>query len=286
VFTAPSPVGNPPVNSINTGAESRVVATDNRFEAFVPTLDPQALTPSYIARYESYDGINWTGDLTIGMGSFGPANNNGGGPNVFFAPLPTAQGYSNGLWTIAFQLNNGGFNNAAICTVDRGCGYISDANHQFLVGTSVSGDRGYWLSYYTYNGVPGVTPLKTTAIYFPPGQGGISAFTNPSVDQTSWTTFVPRCMDPCYAAGDYHTMASNQYAGAATPFINSGSGRLNDLFSTFVVDPQGLANVPNFKPNFVAILPGASVANIAHPVPPGSVGLPPGLRSLGLSTIK
>jgi hypothetical protein len=289
---SPTPVGNPPVNSVNTGAYSRVVATDNRFEAFVPTLDPTVRTPMYIARYESVDGINWSADVTIGMGTFGPAFNNapdGSLYNIYYAPLPTAQGYKNGLWAVAFQLDNGGYNNAAICTSDRGCGYINNpTNDQFLVGTSVSGDSGYWLNYYTYNATPRHSPRKTVAIYFPYLQSGISADTNPAVDPTSWsnTQSKDRCNSACYAAGDFQTIASNPAAGAATPFVNSGvTGAPNDIFSTFVYDPQGAPNVPNYRPNFVPIPRGASAAGLARPVPPESYGLPPA-RQTGLPKIK
>jgi hypothetical protein len=284
-FSAPTAVGSPPVNSINSGAYGRVAATDYRFEAFIPTLDSTVKTPVHIARYESTNGSTWTTDSGIGMpgnGYFGAALNNGGNPNLYYAPLPAAQGYSNGLWTVAFQLNNGGWNNAAICTSDRGCGYISEANHHFLVGTSVSGDRGYWLSYYTYNGNPGGSLLKTVATYFPPGLGGIAADTNSAVYPTSWTTDQsgPRCPSTCYAAGDFNTVASNSYAGAATPFINSGvMGGPNDVFSSFPYDPQGVPNVPNYKPNFIP-LPrnGPSATTLALPVPSSSWGLPPGLK--------
>ena len=80
------------------GATSRVVATNGLFEAFVPTLDTNSL-PTYIARYESSNGINWSTDQTIGMGSFGAPNNNtppGTSSTIlFYAPYLAAQGYTN-----------------------------------------------------------------------------------------------------------------------------------------------------------------------------------------------
>jgi hypothetical protein len=78
-FSGPSPVvtftnGCQSVSGYS-GPESRVVATNNRFEAFVPLLDSNGL-PTYIGRWESPDGVSWTGDLGIGMGGFGAPNNN------------------------------------------------------------------------------------------------------------------------------------------------------------------------------------------------------------------
>jgi hypothetical protein len=265
----------------SSGAQSRVVATDSRFEAFVPTLNGDFL-PTYIARYESTDGVNWSGDLGIGLGSFAPPNNNTppGTSSIilFYAPLLAAQGYTNGLWTVAFQVNNAGYNNVVICSSDRGCGIANSyPDDQFLVGASVSGDAGYWISYYTYQN-PRNPPLITQAIYFPAGQPGIGATTNSGIDPTTWTTTQPRCSATCYAAGDFQTVSSNPYASADTPFIQAGYGRPNDLFQSFVEDPQAIANVPNFKPNFVPIPRGASITNLGLPVPTAAAALNPALK--------
>lgn len=156
---------------------------------------------------------------------------------------------------------------------------------EFLVGTSVSADSGYWVSYYAYQnaGTPRNPPLITQSIYLPHGQSGVGATTNSGIDPTSWTTTQRRCLAgiTCYEAGDFHTVASNPFAAATTPFIRTGIGRKNDIFQSFVQDPPGAPNVPNFKPNFVPIPQGAHVANLATPVQPGAVGLPPGAK-LGL----
>ncbi len=115
-----------------------MVAAQRLFEAFIPTLNSTNL-PTSIARWESPHGVNWAGPLSIGMGSFGaPYNNTPPGTSstiLFYAPLLAAQGYTNGLWTIAFQANNAGWNNLINCTSDRGCGWLNSwPSGQFLTG--------------------------------------------------------------------------------------------------------------------------------------------------------
>ncbi len=278
-FSGPYPI----ISALNPGAQSRVVATNDLFEAFIPTLNTKFL-PTYIYRKESADGINWNGPLSIGMGSFGAPNNNtppGTSSTIlYYAPLLAAQGYTNGLWAVAFQANNGGYNNVTLCNSNRGCGWVnSQADDQFLAGTSVSGDGGYWVAYLTYQS-PRNPPLIAQAIYFPSGKPGIGATTVSGINPTSWTKTQPRCTGGgCYEAGDFATVASNPYAASSTPFIQTGSVRPNDLFQVFVEDPQTLDNVPNFTPNFIPIAEGADVTNLAVPVPSGSEGLPPGLKT-------
>lgn len=259
----------------SSGAQSRVVATGSLFEAFVPTLNGSFL-PVAVNRYESSDGVTWSGPFSIA--TFGaPLNNSPSAPTIFYAPLLAAQGYPNGLWTVAFQINNGGYNNIYICTSDRGCGIVNSApDDQFLVGTSVSADRGYWIGYLTYSTlVSRGLPLITQAIYFPAGLGPIGATTNTGIDPTSWLP-VPRCSTTCYGAGDFNTIASNPFAAATTPFVEQ-TARHNDLFQSFVQDPQA-SNVPNFKPAFVPYPIGADLSSIGQLVPAQSVALAPVLR--------
>ena len=130
------------------GAQSRVIATDSVFHAFVPTLDSNNL-PTLIQRYQSSDGVNWTGPLTIGMGSFAePLNDTPGSPVLYYAPQLVASGYTSGRWSIAFQVKNGNLNNVVVCTSDWGCVFPNAAtDDEFLVGTSVSGDNAYWVAY-------------------------------------------------------------------------------------------------------------------------------------------
>jgi hypothetical protein len=199
-FSAPARVGSDP------GRESRVVATDSVFEAFIPLQNSGGLNTE-VRRWESSDGVAWTGPISIGMVAFSPPLNNtptgSSYPILFFAPLLAATGYTNGLWAVAFPVLNGSYNNIVLCASNRGCGIVNSAGDvQFLAGVSVSGDAGYWVNYYTYESQGSYTPpLITQALYFPQGQSGIGATTNSNIDPTSWdshttaawTTTVPRC---------------------------------------------------------------------------------------------
>lgn len=259
------------------GAYSRVVATNNLFHAFVPALNSSYL-PTSISRWQSSNGTNWTAEGTVL--SFGAPSNTSppGTTPIFYAPLLEAQGYTNGLWSVAFQVNNAGFNNAEICTPNRGCGLLNSyGSDQFLVGTSVSGDSGYWAAYYTYTSAPRTLPLTTQAIYCPPGKSRIGATTNTGINPTSW--YEPaRCVTSCFGAGDFQTVASNPYAAATTPFIKQSS-YIDDVFQSFPEDPQGPASGESFVPNTIWFPLGADISYLAAgPVQPA---LPPGL-TIGL----
>ncbi len=262
------------------GARSRVVATNNVFHAFVPTLNSN-FQPTAINRWQSSDGRNWTGPSSIATFSAPSNNSPPGTTQIFYATLLAAQGYTNGLWSVAFQVNNGGFNNVEICTPDRGCGVVNPyGTDEFLAGTSVSGDSGYWVSYYTYTSAPRTLPLITKAIYFPHGQAGIGAVTNTGIDPTSWFLTAPsiaRCPSTsCYAAGDFQTVASNPYAGASTPFIKQSS-HIDDLFQSFLQDPQEPDPGTTFVPNTMWFPLGTDVSYLAAGAGPEQPGLPPGL---------
>jgi hypothetical protein len=266
-FSAPSFI-------TSSGAQSRVVATDTLFQAFVPTLNGSSL-PIAVNRYQSSDGVTWSGPFSIATFS-APLNNSPSAPTIFYAPLLAAQGYPNGLSTVAFQINNGGYNNVYICTSDRGCGIVNPAaDDQFLVGNSVSADRGYWIGYLTYSTlVSRGLPLITQAIYFPTGLPPIGATTNTGIDPTSWLP-VSRCSATCFGAGDFNTVASNPFASATTPFVEQ-TARQNDLFQSFVQDPPA-SNVPNFTPKFEPYPVGSDLTNLGLAVPAQSVALSPEL---------
>lgn len=257
------------------------MATNNLFHAFVPTLNSN-FVPTLIQRWQSSDGVSWSGPYSIGTGSFtAPWNNtpdNTSSTIIFYAPLLAAQGYTNGLWTVAFQALNGNYNNIIICTSDRGCGWGNAASDdQFLVGTSVSGDSAYWVNYFTFQSAGQRNPpLMMQALYFPPGKAGIGATTTSNLQVTSWVLQGNRCMttstnppkpENCEAMGDYNTIASNPNAGSTTPFICSAtsfspcSGNPTVLFQDFVEDPQGSSQLVNFTPNFVPIAFGADVTS-------------------------
>jgi hypothetical protein len=266
-----------------------VVATDFSFHTFIPTLDSNNL-PTLVRRYQSSDGVNWTGPSSIGMESFGePLNETPGSPPtvLYYAPLLVASGYTNGRWSVAFQAKNGNFNNVVLCTSDWGCIFPNAAtDDEFLVGTSVSGDNAYWTAYLTYSTLDTrQLPLISQAIYFPAGQPAVGATTYPNIDPTGWTTTLPRCPDApgCHAAGDFATIASNPFASASTPFISRSSdpnrsSHPNDLFQSFVQDPPAPANVPNFKPNVIRIPYGSDIRSLGTPNPPGMRGINPARR--------
>ncbi len=309
-FTSPHLVGTVPSSclvsypSIPTGAcgpQSRAVATNNLFHAFVPTLNSTFL-PTLIRRWQSSDGVSWGNvPYSIGVGSFAaPWNNTPDGTSstiIFYAPLLAAQGYTNGLWTVAFRAMNNNYNNIIICTSDRGCGWGNAyADDQLLVGTSVSGDSAYWVNYFTYQS-PRNPPLMMQALYFPHGQSGIGATTSSNLQVTSWlyTTSLetPRCrsttngqVESCYAMGDFNTIGSNSYAAASTPFVcsNTSSPPCNTpkaLYQDFVEDPQGPSDLVNFTPNYVPIPFGADVTSVGNRTPGQGSYAPPPIQMIG-----
>ena len=284
----PNPVALPDGTDPRRGITSRIVATNNRFHAFVPHLlgDPY-FVPTDVYRYESVDGVTWSGPSPVAL-NFGPVKNNSPQPHcgflgcfpIFYAPLLQAKGFPNGLWTVAFPINNGSVNNTYICTSDRGCGIAnSDLNNdQFLIDTSVSSDSAYWLAYLTYKDGPTVKTLAQRFIYFPPGQAAILGPNPPPVvmDPTSWKK-VPqgenRCITDCYAAGDYIGIASNPSAASSGPYIQASANN-NELFQSFVQDPPATS----IKANFIPFPLGASLSSLVKPIPPQTYGRPPELR--------
>ena len=285
-FTTPSYVAGP---GAVPGSESRVVAAGNLFHAFIPTLSsgPNGkFLPTLIRRYQSSDGVNWSGPLSIGMDDFGMPNNNtppGYSPTLFYAPLLAASGYTNGLWSVAFQANNAGWNNVILCTSDRGCAFVNYAHDdEFLAGTSVSGDSGYWVSYLAYSTLETrQLPLISQTLYFPPGQSAI--YVNYYwVDPTGWTTSqslrCPGVSPPCRGSGDFATIASNPYAGASTPFVTRSANNPNVLFQNFLQDPPAPPNFKDSPPNVVPIPYGANISSLGTPVPPEAWGFDPARR--------
>lgn len=78
----------------------------------------------------------------------------------------------------------------------------------------------------------------------------------------------------CFAAGDFNTPASNGSAMSHTAYVTASPNK-TDLFQTFQKDPQAMANIPNFVPNFVPHPLGADLTAEGLPVPPASQGVPP-----------
>ena len=151
------------------------------------------------------------------------------------------------------------------------------ADDEFLVGTSISGDGGVWIAYLAYSTLnTRQLPLITQALYFPAGPGsGIGATTNSGIDPTYWvpeTNDAARCPNSqCFASGDYAGIVSNPYAAASTPFVKQNPPTTyNDMLQSFVQDPQGAPNVPNFTPKPIHFPLGGDIRGLAGPVPPQS----------------
>jgi hypothetical protein len=267
------------------------VAAGTTFHVFVPTLDPTTHLPNQINRYQSSDGINWSGANLI-MCFAAPFNSgqpSGSSLPIFYAPLLSAAGFTDGRWIVGWQANhnsppNEGVNNVDICTSDRGCGTVNEANDdQFLAGVSVNSD-GYWVAYQTYPDVNGRSlPLITQAIYLPTNSSAVGATTNTGIDPTSWESSLHRCSDSggnnvaCYGAGDFNTPSSNPSAGSNTTFVGASSQQTN-LFNSFLQDPQAAtANVPNFVPNFLPHAIGQDLTSLGGPIPAAAsaFALPP-----------
>ena len=301
-FSVPSCVaGSDPACSSSTGGSSpgangRVVAAGSTFHAFIPTLNAAPINlPYLVQRWQSSDGVSWSGPNSIGMGSFGaPLNNTPPGSTVlYYAPLLAATGNANGVWATAFQVNNSGFNNVVICTSTFGCAFVNltAEDDEFLAGVSVSTDNAYWVSLTAYSSNDGMRqlPLISQAFYLPPPSGEIGARVNSDIDPATWNVSGPgggfvggRCTVTCLAAGDFASIASNPYAGASVPFLD-GSASPNQMRQMFVVDPQSQSNVPNFRPNFVPIANGADISYMGAPVPPACYGMNPALRSVAMA---
>jgi hypothetical protein len=206
-FTTPSLV-----SKIVATTASRVVATNNAFYAFVFSAGTGG-SPTAVTIFPSSNGTTWPGSTVLA--TFMPAMNNS--PNesygaIYYSLDLQAQGYTNGLWTVAFPVNISGYNNIMICTSDRGCGLANAAaDDEFLQGTSVSGDQGYWLNYYTFSTLYSrQIPLIMQAIYYPHGAAGIGATTTTGINPTQWVDLPTgrRCQFYyCYAAGDFNTIA-------------------------------------------------------------------------------
>ena len=278
-FTIPSEV--PTISG--TAMQSRVVAAGTSFDVFVPTLNGNNV-PTTINRYESSDGVNWSGPSLI-MTFGAPLNSaqpSGSSYPIFYAPLLSAAGFTDGRWIVGWQENVNSWNNVEICTSDRGCGTVNQAaDDQFLAGVSVNAD-GYWVAYHAYPNLNDrALPLITQVIYFPTFGSAVGATTNTGINPTAWildgVVGPSRCTTgPCYGGGDFNTPSSNAFAGSNTTFVGASS-RQTDLFNSFQEDPQSTANVPNFVPHFVAHAIGADLTPVSGPVPANAsdVALPP-----------
>jgi hypothetical protein len=268
-----------------SGFYSRLVAAGSTFYAFVPVLTSQ-FVPSAVEYLSSSDGVTWCCNPPQSLAQFTPPSNQSPNGTIYYAPLLQAQGYLNGLWTVVFQIDNGGFNNAYICTSSRGCGLVNAAaDDEFLVGTSVSGDGGYWVNYYAYSSLNNrQLPLITQAVYFPSGQGPIGRTIDSGIDPSDWQPTAGACPSTCYSAGDFNNIASNTSLVASTPDVSEDVFGDPVLYQNFLQDPQAPATPGTFTPNFIPYPMGADLLPIGRPLPLNAQGeqvLPP--ESAGVS---
>jgi hypothetical protein len=262
----------------NGGGDSRVIAAGSTFHAFTFTFDSMN-RPTAVYRYDSTDGVNWGGaNLLMGIPAPTPFQTPAGSnlPIYYAVTELSAAGYSDGRWIVGWQANINGWNNVQVYTSDRGAGSVNQgADDQFLAGVSASAD-GYWVTYHSYPnigsrslfGSDGSFGLITQAIYFPTNGSPVGATTNTGVNPTTWTVaggqFTPaRCTQTCYAEGDFNTPSSNGFAKSNMTFVGASGSRLTDLFNSFQQDPPGVANVPNFVPNFIRYQPGSDLSALA-----------------------
>lgn len=285
-------------NPSRSTAYSRVVATDNRFEAFVQEESSYGNgIPVAVERWESFDGINWSLAQTLSIPGFGAPKNNSAaniacGPNgcgaIRYEAHLDAKGSTSGAWLMGVPVNYSGYNNIMICASTRGCGIANAAlDDEFLQGVSVSTDGRFWVSYFAYNlNSQGneVLPLIKQSIFFPYTSGnGVGATVDSNIDPSYWAIYQQYCdgTENCFHMGDFATIASNPYAGVTTPYTvqvpdtspPSPDSSFNHMQQIFSIDPQGIPSATSFKPNTIWFPAGTkSIAYLANPVPSYALG--------------
>jgi hypothetical protein len=101
--------------------------------------------PFAVKGYESSTRTTWAGPSIVA--TFGEPLNNSpdtycgdlGCARIYCAPSHLdARGSPNGQWGVAFQVENGGYNNIYVCRSGSGCGFPNaEAHDQFLAGVPV-----------------------------------------------------------------------------------------------------------------------------------------------------
>jgi hypothetical protein len=255
-ITFSSPVRITPASVPEVGAVSRIVATNSRFLAFAPRLIGNQL-PDSIRLYESTDGAQtWPLETTLAV--FGlPVNDTGFGElgcipgtssncgRVFLNPVLDAYGdRGSERWSVVVPINNGGRNNAYICTSDRGCGLVNQAPyHQFMASTTIGSDGSYWVTYLSYT--PSVQHPASNAfsqvVRFPPQGFGVGATTTQGSAPASWAPHPFRCAGgSSYVAGDYAKIAPGfDNLTVVAPLFQQAPFKNNELFSLFLSNPFG-----------------------------------------------
>ena len=269
---------------------SRTVATNSKFETFVPiTASGFTQPPTGIQRYESTDGINWTltqpnplFSFTAGMnnspGTYTTPGTSDTGP-IYYSYEIDAHGYTDGSWAVAGQMNvsfsGSPYNNVYLCTSRTGtCSIVNSyPDDQFLASTSMSGDGGVWVSYVTYSTLQTrQLPLITQSIYIPSSGAPIGGTTFNNANPTYWAFDSPndRCTVSCFDGGDYWRMSSNPYKAGSAPFLVQDTAPLNAVWQSFVEDPQTPMQPYAFTPNLISFPLGSDVSSLGSSALPAS----------------
>jgi len=171
-------------------------------------------------------------------------------------------------WVVAYPVNVAGLNAINVSTELGGGTTITWSSDLFSHGIATSASGDWYLTYQTYQN-PGGSPiyLQQGVVYRTPGAAYLGATIYNNIDPSQWWYYnssAGRCLpsaSACYAAGDWFRPAMNVYTGASVPMI-LGNSNLNDLFQTFIVDPQ-TSNVPQFLPRIEPFVNGTDLSGRA-----------------------
>lgn len=282
--TIPAPSGVPYDNV------ARAVGKYNSFSLFMPirTNANRATSDTWaIDRYDSQDGVNWTGPT--GIASFSPPKQQSSGiypafpgtsypgsRRVFLAPILDARGSQVGEdYFLAFPVLNNSFNNYVLCS-PTACGVMDpQAQDQFLGGVTITNAppiEDGWLSYLSTNSA-GTVDAK--ALYRMQNGGWMIATYWPGLNPGTWLPDTDRCTGSgCWSLGDYVHSAGVPDKRAMTLFpapncsVFSPGGYAycvqttpQRLQSALLQDPPA-SNLPNYQPNTIHFKPGTDLRTI------------------------
>ncbi|MCC6394728.1 MAG: hypothetical protein IT167_29305 [Bryobacterales bacterium] len=265
-FSSPATIAvsyAPPTFNGN-GAQSKLVASGQKFHVFAPVLNESI--PYEIRRFESIDGGQSFYDTSPHpLASFGQPSNDsvlaGSGMSctsdnsfisltsvkclsVFYAPLldayadPTSE-----RWSVVVPAMNAatGRTNIWTCNSDRGCGFVNPYPYdQFMETTTLTNDGSFWVSYVSFT--PGVTNAPSNVfrqvIRFPPGSIGVGMTTSQGTATATWTPQIRCNFTSCLGEGDYARMVPGFDASTVVAPLSYQAGLKNDeLFTFFLTNP-------------------------------------------------
>ncbi|MEZ5401646.1 MAG: hypothetical protein R2729_18375 [Bryobacteraceae bacterium] len=308
-FLSVATVGLPPGSSFGTGG--RIIVSNQQYHVFAPELNASNL-PVNIVHRTSTNATSWSpGGLGTYLLPFSPPKNETDttdlGERTFFSPSQLAAAGDprvDGRWIVGFQFANGVYNNVAVCSEDRGCGYINTGGaDQFLPGVGLSPggmNPAYWVSYHTILGsasVPGYT-IDLHGWALPHLQQPVGKVLETKIYPVGFTTRPNRCeFAPCRAPGDFMTMAAQLVPAAnsaSVPYIHPRWQQAATGSDCSGPEPGCIVNGNNLEQKFLRL----QLGGVSSPdrldgewvfVPPGTplpAGAPhlqraplPGLRS-------